>query len=358
MFRDRDELAASADLARSVRLALEESESLIVICSPNGARSKWVNEEVRTFTALGRRAQIQCLIVGGEPHASTLQGLDPELECFPPALFEGEAANPLAADIRPGQDTRQAAKLKILASLLGVKYDDLRQREQTRRARRLAAVAAVLSGALLLTIGLALYAFASRAEAVKQRDIARRKTITAERTVDFVKGLFQVSDPSESRGDTITAREILDKGALRIKNELNDEPSVKADLSTTLGEVYGGLGLYREGKALIQESIPLPDVDSSTRARQFTALGEAQARDGDDAGAVASFRHAFSEAKQDNGHKTSLGSRILVGIGMAQSEMNDNAVADQTLRKALGSDIKIGGKDTPDVARDLGGTWL
>jgi hypothetical protein len=44
IFQDREELAASADLATSVREALRDAASLIVICSPNGAQSRWVNE--------------------------------------------------------------------------------------------------------------------------------------------------------------------------------------------------------------------------------------------------------------------------------------------------------------------------
>ena len=353
MFRDRDELAASADLDRSVREALAESETLIVICSPNGARSKWVNAEIRAFTALGRRSKIQCLIVGGEPHASTTPGGDPALECFPPALFEEGAASPLAADIRPGQDTRQAAKLKILASLLGIKYDDLRQRDAARRARRQATIATILGGALLIMSALAVYAFASRAEAVRQRDLARRKTITAERTVDFVKGLFQVADPSESRGDTITAREILDRGARKIQTELASEPSVKAELSTTLGEVYAGLGLYKEGETLIRGSLPLKPVDASTRARQYVALAEAQDRQGDDTAAVSSFRRALTFAATDPDLEKTLVSRILVGLGVAQSNLGDNDAADRSIRRALVIDERESGPRSPDVARDL-----
>lgn len=53
VFRDREELAASTDLGSAVREALEQSDALIVICSPDGARSRWVNEEIRTFAALG-----------------------------------------------------------------------------------------------------------------------------------------------------------------------------------------------------------------------------------------------------------------------------------------------------------------
>src|SRR4051794_21668830 len=63
VFQDREELAASTDLASSVREALEQSHSLIVICSSAAAQSRWVNEEVREFARLGKRDRIQCLIV-------------------------------------------------------------------------------------------------------------------------------------------------------------------------------------------------------------------------------------------------------------------------------------------------------
>jgi hypothetical protein len=104
VFQDLEELAVSSDLAQSVRDALEASASLIVICSPAGAGSRWVNEEIRTFVAFGRRASIQCLIVGGQPNASRTPGGDAALDCLPTALFE-HGAEPLAAEIRAGQDS-------------------------------------------------------------------------------------------------------------------------------------------------------------------------------------------------------------------------------------------------------------
>src|SRR5919107_1928355 len=81
VFLDRAELPTSSDLAVSVRDALAASRFLIVICSPGAAQSKWVNEEIRTFKALGRAARILCLIVAGEPSSS-----NPATECFPSAL--------------------------------------------------------------------------------------------------------------------------------------------------------------------------------------------------------------------------------------------------------------------------------
>jgi hypothetical protein len=132
VFLDRAELSSSADLASSVRDALEQSAALIVVCSPNSAKSRWVNEEVRTFRALGRQDKIFCLVVAGDPAAG---------DCFPPAL----ESEPLAADVRPGGDDRNAARLKLVAGLLGVPLDRLSQRELARRQRRLAIIATAAS---------------------------------------------------------------------------------------------------------------------------------------------------------------------------------------------------------------------
>src|SRR4051794_1506515 len=41
IFRDRHELAAADDLGGEIRHALESSQYLIVLCSPDAARSRW-----------------------------------------------------------------------------------------------------------------------------------------------------------------------------------------------------------------------------------------------------------------------------------------------------------------------------
>jgi hypothetical protein len=70
VFRDRDELAASADLPATLRTALEQSAHLIVLCSPAAAQSRWVNQEIIEFKRLGRADRILPLILDGEPHAA------------------------------------------------------------------------------------------------------------------------------------------------------------------------------------------------------------------------------------------------------------------------------------------------
>ena len=91
VFRDREELAASANLADSVRRALSASSSLIVICSTSSAHSRWVNQEVEEFAALGRRDRIQCLII---PEArGDADKPQPEFQILPSPLCSSLASN-------------------------------------------------------------------------------------------------------------------------------------------------------------------------------------------------------------------------------------------------------------------------
>jgi tetratricopeptide (TPR) repeat protein len=345
VFQDREELASGSDLGASLRAALAEAHSLIVICSPNSARSRWVNEEIKTFVALGRADRIACVIVGGRPYASQREDADSDLECFPPAVIE-ELTEPIAADLRAGGDGKAAAKLKLLAGVLDVGYDELRQREAARRQRQLVAISGASMAGVVLTSGLAVAAILSRNEAVRQRQ-------TAERTVEFVKSIFEVSDPSEAKGATITAREILDRGARQIEGELNEEPSVKTELSVTLGEVYMGLGLYRQGEALVRGTFRIPGRDRDARVRQQTALGDVQAKQSDFADAAKSYGAALAEARKRDSHSQEMVPRILVGLGEAQSSNDDFVGARRSLAEALSLDVARLGPDHPDVARDL-----
>ncbi len=149
IFRDREELPVSADLGANINAALGESRYLIVICSPRAAQSRWVGEEIRTFKKLGREDRVLALIVDGEPNAGEGKpGFTEADECFPAPMryrlaidgeISGERTEPIAADARANKDGRENAKLKLLAGLLGVNYDDLKQREQRRGVRRRAA---------------------------------------------------------------------------------------------------------------------------------------------------------------------------------------------------------------------------
>ena len=98
------------------------------------------------------------------------------------------------------------------------------------------ALVALLAGLALATLGLVR---ARRAEA-----LARSEAETARRVSDFLAGLFKINEPGEARGNAVTARELLDRGAARIEDELAADPAVRGKLLHAIGNAYGELGLY------------------------------------------------------------------------------------------------------------------
>jgi tetratricopeptide (TPR) repeat protein len=147
VFRDREDLSSAADLAESVKQSLAESENLIVICSPEAGASHWVNEEIREFARLGRSNRIFCIIVDGDPaDKSSLS------TCFPPALAEIGVIEPLAADTRKWADGKRVAKLKLIAGMLGLRLDELRQRDMQRRRKQQLLISLGVAAAVALTL--------------------------------------------------------------------------------------------------------------------------------------------------------------------------------------------------------------
>jgi eukaryotic-like serine/threonine-protein kinase len=86
---------------------------------------------------------------------------------------------------------------------------------------------------------------------------AVREQRRAEEISEFLENLFTISNPSESRGEEITAREMLDKGARTIDQGLADQPGLRADLMETMGRVYRKLGLYTQARPLLEEALRL-----------------------------------------------------------------------------------------------------
>jgi tetratricopeptide (TPR) repeat protein len=259
------------------------------------------------------------------------------------------APEPLAADIREEGDGKEAARLKLIAGVLGVSYDELRQREAARRHQRLLAIAVAASVGFLVMAGLSVFAFLSRADAIQQRQLAERRTITAERTLDFVKSMFKLADPEQASGASITAREIVDRGAARLDSpELNREPMVKAELGVTLAEVYGALGLYQKSDQIIRQTFSIKHGEPATLARQLNALGQSQLRLGDDESAERTFRKAWTLAGSAS---PTVRSEILVGLGTSLSDLERYREADSVLRRALSGDRARG--DPVYIAYDL-----
>src|SRR5713226_1541090 len=90
-----------------------------------------------------------------------------------------------------------------------------------------------------------------------ERDRANRERDRATRITGFMTGMFQVSDPSEQRGNSVTAREILDKASKDIETGLAKDPETQAQMMHVMGDVYEKLGLYPRAQALQQQSMEI-----------------------------------------------------------------------------------------------------
>lgn len=254
IFRDRDELASSADLSEKINSALEDSENLIVICSPEAAASIWVNKEIEAFKQMGRSANIFCMIVAGDPSQTGLDG-----DCFPPALRQtyddaGELvegpAEPIAADLRKAADGRTLAKIKILAGLLGVGLDELRQRETVRRQRRMMMITAGSVAAAVVTIFLAINATLARNEAEQRRE-------QAEDLLGFMVGDLRTSLTPIGRLDLL--EDVADRameylGTVDVNTLTDAELLRQAQVLTQLGEIRLEQLEYEEALASFTEA--------------------------------------------------------------------------------------------------------
>ncbi len=172
IFRDRDELSSGTALHQVIQDALSDSDSLIVVCSPAAAASKWVNDEIRTFQRLGKGQRIFCFIVAGSPLSGN------EKECFPEALrqpidSDGEPLTdpdePIAADASGSKEEWLHAKLMLIAGLLGIGLDRLLQRDHQRRNRNMITIALGSIAISVIMASLAVYAYLSQAEAERRQ---------------------------------------------------------------------------------------------------------------------------------------------------------------------------------------------
>jgi formylglycine-generating enzyme required for sulfatase activity len=152
IFRDRNEFDAGGSLAEQSIIALDDSAALIVLASPNAARSKFVNEELRQFKLRHPDRPVIPLIIDGEPG-------NPEKECFPPALrlavaedgsITDKPIDVLAADLQEKGDGFELALAKVVARLLPLPPDEVYRRTererriQRRRTRRMHALIYIL----------------------------------------------------------------------------------------------------------------------------------------------------------------------------------------------------------------------
>ena len=112
-------------------------------------------------------------------------------------------------------------------------------------------------GLLLLLTGFVVTQTVELHRITAERNRANRERDRATHITDFMTSMFKVSNPSEARGNSITAREILDKASKDIDTSLTKDPELQAQMMHVMGTVYIGLGLYPRAQLLLQQAVEI-----------------------------------------------------------------------------------------------------
>ena len=204
VFRDQEELPLSNDLGGDIYRALDNSQWLIVICSPRYLESKWCNAELNYFLSLGRRDHVLSLLVDGDKAASFPQQLQYEIVDGVRVPLE-----PLAGDVRSERlkeslKKLEIEKLRMLAPMLDVNFDELRQRAKQRRMR---IISAVTAACFVLLAGFLAYTLFKNAQITSQRNIALDNQMQL---------LIEQSNLSSSQGNKLLAvKQLLEAEEVR-----------------------------------------------------------------------------------------------------------------------------------------------
>ena len=185
---------------------------------------------------------------------------------------------------------------------------------------------------------------------------------TAKQTTSFMTGLFNVADPSEALGNTITAKEVLDKGAARINRELAGQPAIQSTLMETIGTVYTSLGLYPQAIPLLRSALEkrraLYGNKNVEVARLLDRLCEALKLKAEYEAAQGMCREALATRRELLGNQHADTARSVYELADLLGRMGDFAAAEPLFREALSLRKKLFGAQSLEVAQSLEGLAL
>lgn len=252
IFRDKRDLGLGAGtLDDLLRQSLDECRFLILVCSPRSASSDFVNAEVAYFQQTGKADFIIPYIIEGVPNPKD----DSQEQCYPETLEQ----TVLGVTLSDG--SREEAKYRIVARLLGMKYTDFFQRHQEAQRRRLAWIAGMATSVLLAVSCLAIWALLAERKATEQRQ-------EAEALIRFLT--FDLRDEAFNHIPLKARKRISDqvdayyeKWGVENKGERFNRAAHLANLAkqkSEQGNIGEAEGLFLESAAVLEElMIDSPD---------------------------------------------------------------------------------------------------
>lgn len=227
---------------------------------------------------------------------------------------------------------------------------------------RTAAVLAALSVALLL-VGVATTSWQThvarqeRLRAEAERSLAEAERNRAEEVSTFLETLFQIPDPHQTQGESISARDLLDRGAERLASQDWDRPDVQARLMSSIGRSYLGLGLYEEASDTLQTTLDLrlrvhgeEHLDVAESLDELAGLRIAKA---DFESAEELYRRGLALRQRLLGPVHQSVAESLNNLGQTLYSAGDLEAAEPFLRQALEMKQGLPNADRPSLANGL-----
>jgi serine/threonine-protein kinase len=219
-------------------------------------------------------------------------------------------------------------------------------------------VAAITLVLLSMLGGILATTYAAR-QARAERDRANQAAATAQAVTQSFVSVFEFADPGKSRGNAITARELLDQGAEKVVRDLKDQPAVQAKLMDTIGGLYQSIGMYDRAQSLLEDALKLrrqtlgaehADVAESLHHLATLAFGK-----GDYTGSETQYREALALRRKLLGTNHPDMAESMVGLGRSLLERGNYTEAEPLLREALALRRQRLGPEHKDVAESLNG---
>lgn len=290
-----------------------------------------------------------------------------------PARLQKELAGDLdtivLTALRPEPERRYGSVAQLIDDVeryldgrpVSARPDTLRYRTGKFMRRHTAAVSTAAMALMLLVTVVVLYTI----QLTRERDRAERAALRATQVAGFLRGLFEVSAPTRSLGEQITARQLLDQGAARIDAELSGQPEVQADLMTLIGDVYRELAIYEEAETLLVRAVALrrerPGPDRLALAASLHGLARLRAEKAEHAAARKLYEEALALREKALGPEHPDVARTLTGLGRVLASLGDFDTARRHQERALAILEKSLGRDHAEVGfvlRDLGLTLV
>ena len=297
VFRDQEELPLSSDLGADIEAALDSSEWFIAVCSPRYLESRWCLRELEYFIERKGRDHVLTVLAEGEPAESF-----PDLIRFcTDESGRKKETEPLAADVRSDSlngnlKKLRGEKLRVIAPMLGLSFDDLKRRARQRKLRIISVISAI---AFVVATGTASFLVINHERQEELKREAERQAQIAQEQTKLAEEKARVADEQTKLAKNNAKLAEDQKKIAEDNKKLADEQTKIAEEQTKIAEEKARVAdeqtrLAEENKKLAEEQTKLAE-DNAKLAEEQTKLAEDNAKLAEDQKKIAEEQTRIAE---------------------------------------------------------------